>query len=95
MQRYSLKPFQFSNGAVVPQGTLIACVAQAMHEDDQYRYKEPADGGASLRDFHPWRNLSGEYAGQVSEVGAVKRRLGTTAATTINFGHGRHAWCVE
>lgn len=78
MQRYSLKPFVFSNGQAVPAGTMIACPVLSIHQDDAY-YPDAAR-------FDPWR-----FTDSKSFDGPAGR-ITSTHPEYLAFGHGKRAW---
>jgi hypothetical protein len=80
--RLALRPFTFSNGIIVPAGTVVAAPLSAIHTDGTI-YPSPGefDGSrfAKLRE----RDEGGM---------ASRHQFGTTSTTHVPFGHGRHAW---
>lgn len=77
MQRYSLKPFVFSNGQSVPAGTMIACPVLSIHQDEAY-YPDPSR-------FDPWR-----FTDSKNFDGPAGRST-STHSEYLAFGHGKHA----
>lgn len=73
-----MKPFTFSDGTVVPQGTMISAAAGAMHHDPRY-YPNP-DHFDILR-----------FAPDNAQIDIAKQKTVTTSSQYIAFGHGRHA----
>ena len=82
MQRYALKPFTFSNGQMVPVGTLLSCTSMSVHHD--------AENYTNADVFDPWR-FSDMREG---EGEAAKHQMVSTAPEFLAFGHGKHAWYV-
>ncbi|KAI0033118.1 cytochrome P450 [Vararia minispora EC-137] len=83
LQRWTLKPFTFSNGVRVPAGVMISCTMREMHHDEEL-YEDPEV-------FKPWR-----FAGADAEAEAVRSEskrlpLVMTSSEALTFGIGRHA----
>lgn len=80
MQRYSLKPFTFSNGQTVPAGVILSCPVVSMQHDESY-YSNPDD-------FHPWR-----FSDMRQKEGeGHKNQFASTNPEFLAFGHGKNAW---
>ena len=80
--RLTLRPFTFSNGVTIPEGTLISLPTKATHMDEiLYENPNEFDGFrfAKLRE---------------SEGDAVtnRHRLISASATNLSWGLGRHSW---
>jgi hypothetical protein len=79
--RLVLRPFTFSNGVTVPPGTMIAAPTDPIHKDgDIYPNPEEFDGFR----FAKLRERDGNAGCQAT----------STSAEHLQFGFGRHAWCV-
>lgn len=79
--RLAQRPFTFSNGTTVPAGTLVGAPISAVHTDGEiYGNPDEFDGFrfAKLRE-------------REDGMGS-KHQTGTTSATHLSFGYGRHAW---
>ena len=80
--RKALRPFTFSSGITISAGTVVACPLSAVHTDGEiYPNPDEFDG------FRFARLREGGEDGM-----ANKHQAGTTSATHLSFGHGRHAW---
>ncbi|ETW81028.1 cytochrome P450 monooxygenase 51 [Heterobasidion irregulare TC 32-1] len=79
MQRHALKPFTFSNGQMVPTGTLLSCTSMSVHHD--------AENYTNADVFDPWR-FSDMREG---EGEAAKHQMVSTTPEFLAFGHGKHA----
>lgn len=80
MNRKALKNFTFSDGTMIPKGTLVYASASPLHHDgDIYSNPDVFDGFR----FANMRMLDGE---------SHKNQFVTTDLNFLAFGHGRHAW---
>ena len=80
LQRWTMKPFTFSNGVQVPAGYQITSASQMLQLDSTHH-------GESAALFDPWRwsNI------REDEAEALKHQMVATAPTMLHFGHGKHA----
>lgn len=78
MQRIARRPFTFSDGTYIPQGTYI-CAATAAHTNGE-SYSNP-------HDFEPFRFVDKTR----KENAGCKVDMVSTHADFFAFGHGRHA----
>jgi cytochrome P450 len=80
MTRKAMKDFTFSDGTVLPQGTIVAVAFQATRLDNGVY--DNADK------FDPFR-----FANMREEDGDdAKHSFVSTNPDYLAFGHGRHAW---
>jgi cytochrome P450 len=82
MNRLTLRPFTFSNGVIVPAGTLVSIPASAVHRDERnYPNAVEFDGFrfAELRE-----NVGDTMASRYQSVSPSNEHLA--------FGLGRHVW---
>ncbi|KAF9244079.1 cytochrome P450 [Melanogaster broomeanus] len=79
MARQAMKDFSFSDGTVIPKGTIVAVASRATHFDnDNYEHADM---------FDPFR-----FANVRSEDGeGVKHQFSSTNPEYLPFGHGQHA----
>jgi cytochrome P450 len=81
--RLALRPFTFSNGVTVPQGTLISVPSSVVHKDEEI-YPNP-------KEFDGFRFM--KVRERNVEAMARYQAL-STSADHLTFGYGRHAWYV-
>ncbi|KAL0567087.1 hypothetical protein V5O48_014903 [Marasmius crinis-equi] len=79
VHRQTLKEFTFSNGIVLPAGTVIGISASALHFDES-TYSNPSEFDG-LRSYHE-REKVGE---------SLKHQMVTPGVKYITFGMGKHA----
>lgn len=79
MRRIARHDYTFSDGMVVPRGTLLGVAARATHLDEKI-YPDALN-------FDPFRFVKL----QEQETGGRRFDLVTTSVDSLNFGHGRHA----
>ncbi|KIK94712.1 hypothetical protein PAXRUDRAFT_11881 [Paxillus rubicundulus Ve08.2h10] len=80
MTRKVMKDFTFSDGTVLPKGTLLTTASQATHLDNA-NYENAGR-------FDPFR-----FANMREEEGeAIKHSYASTNSEYLAFGHGKHAW---
>jgi len=78
--RQAMKPFRFSDGTLVPTGTLVAVpVAPIQGDESIYENANQFDGFR----FSNLRERNGESA---------KYHVSNTSLEFLQFGHGHHAW---
>jgi len=82
MPRQAVKDFTFSDGTVIPKGTLIFVAAGAIQRDDDF-YED-------AKVFNPWR-FSDKRAQVESEAEDVKLRLESTSTEYLTFALGKRA----
>ncbi|VDB84335.1 unnamed protein product [Peniophora sp. CBMAI 1063] len=80
LQRWTMKPFTFSNGVKVPAGYQITSASEMLQHD-------PAHHGEHAATFDPWRWATIRE----NESQALKHQMVATAPTLLHFGHGKHA----
>jgi cytochrome P450 len=80
MQRMVLKPFTFSNGHIVPAGTILSAPLVSMHRDSTYH--------ANADQFEPWRFFDMRQ----KDGDGHKNQLASTSSEYLAFGYGKHAW---
>lgn len=81
LQRLALKPYRFSNGVVVPKGTIVGAPVCGIHMDDAiYERASEFDGFR----FSKMREKYGDNA----KFNAVD----STTQEYLHFGNGPHAW---
>ncbi|VDB84351.1 unnamed protein product [Peniophora sp. CBMAI 1063] len=80
LQRWTMKPFTFSNGLRVPAGYQIASAAEMLQTDSSHH-------GEHAAEFDPWRwsNI------REDDSESLKHQMVATGATLLHFGHGKHA----
>ena len=82
MYRLTLRPFTFSNGVTIPEGTIVAVPASAVHTDENiYSNPEQFDGFR----FSKARDMGGYIT--VTSHSAV-----SGSPEYLPFGLGRHSW---
>ncbi|KAF8844183.1 cytochrome P450 [Paxillus ammoniavirescens] len=79
MARKAMKDFTFSDGTVLPKGTLVAIASQATHLDNGF-YEN-----AEMFDPFRFSNMREE------EGDGAKHSFVSTSPECLPFGHGRHA----
>ncbi|KAF5365172.1 hypothetical protein D9758_005365 [Tetrapyrgos nigripes] len=79
VSRKAVKDFVFSNGIVLPAGTMIACPAYSLHHDEN-NYKNPMD-------LDPFRFCKVK----VESKGVTQQQMVTPHPDYVLFGIGRHA----
>jgi cytochrome P450 len=82
MNRLALRPFTFSNGMVIPAGTLVSVPASAVHRDERiFANPDEFDGFrfAKLRESDG-DNVTGRY------------QMISTSIEQLAFALGRHTW---
>ncbi|KAK1225930.1 hypothetical protein PQX77_011129 [Marasmius sp. AFHP31] len=80
VRRLATRDFVFSNGTVIPAGTLIGISPSALHfDEDQYSNPFEFDGFRSYKQ----REEEGE---------SIKHQMVTPQANYVAFGVGKHAW---
>ncbi|KAI3621968.1 cytochrome p450 [Moniliophthora roreri] len=82
VQRKPLENFTFSNGTVVPAGTIIVASPRAIHFDENH-YPNPSEFDA----FRSYR--------MNEKSGNMKHQMATPETNYLAFGIGKHAWRVE
>ncbi|EEB87192.1 hypothetical protein MPER_15559 [Moniliophthora perniciosa FA553] len=91
VQRKPLEDFTFSNGTVVPAGTIIVASPRAIHFDENH-YPNPSEFDA----FRSYR--------MNEKSGSMKHQMATPETNYLAFGidlvrlttpPGKHAWRVE
>ena len=80
--RLALRPFTFSNGVTVPEGTLIAAPTGAIHKDGEI-YPNPEE--FDIFRFAKLRERDGHVVAGYQAT--------STSAEYLPFGCGRHTWC--
>jgi cytochrome P450 len=84
MARLALRPFTFSNGVIIPAGTLIAVPSSAIHMDEEiYSNPERFDG-------FRFSKLSG--CNRNGDVTMTGHSAVSISPKHLAFGLGRHAW---
>ncbi len=84
MARLALRPFTFSNGVIIPAGTLIAVPSSAIHMDEEiYSNPERFDG-------FRFSKLSG--CNKNGDVTMTGHSAVSISPKHLAFGLGRHAW---
>lgn len=96
MQRLTMRPVAFRSapGVSLPEGTYVTTVALPRHLDPAV-YERATE-------FDPWRFVGDRYAAEDAEEEGDRekeeKRRGylfvNTSPEFLQFGHGRHAWCV-
>ncbi len=76
LPRFTVAPYTFSDGTLLPAGTLVATVPTATHVDPEFFN--------GLR-FYKLRKSA-------SEINETKYRLTSTAGEYLAFGGGKHVW---
>ena len=81
--RKAIRDLRFSDGTVVPAGTILVAAASATHTDD--------NNYVNAHVFDPWRF----YDARSGENGEpTKQQFASISVDYLPFGHGRHAWYV-
>lgn len=76
----AMKPYRFSNGVVVPEGTIVAVPVEAIHRDDSI-YERPDE-------FDGFR-----FSRLRENVGDLPKFWSADASNEYcYFGSGLHAW---
>jgi len=82
MDRLALRPFTFSNGVTIPEGTIVSIPASAIHMDENiYSNPEQFDGFRFLKA----RDVGGDIT--MTSHSAV-----STSPEYLVFALGRHTW---
>ena len=79
MNRVALKDFKFSDGTVLPAGTLVSVPLYATL-NDEFTYSNPSK-------FDPNRFSSSNNHG-------TRTQMVTPSTEFLHWGLGKHAWCV-
>ncbi|GJE99516.1 cytochrome P450 [Phanerochaete sordida] len=79
VRRMALKNFTFSDGTVIPQGTVVVTPPYATHFDEE-NYQDAAV-------FNPWRHVNEKK----QDGDASRHQFITTSTTYVAWGHGKHA----
>ena len=82
--RKSMKDVVFSNGTVIPAGTIVVATGTGTHLQEEL-YEDAAE-------FKPFRFSDVREKGGAD---AQKQQFHIPTAEYIAFGHGKHAWCVH
>lgn len=80
INRKALKPFTFSDGTHIPQGTFFNVAVSAIHHDET-KYSDP-DTFDGFR-FANMREVSGE---------SHRHHMVTATTESLHFGFGKHTW---
>lgn len=80
-----MKDFTFSNGTLIPKGTLLSTTSRAAHFDEGV-FK-------NAHVFDPWRFVKtvGEHG---ASAAALRNQCINTSPELLTFGSGKHAWCA-
>jgi len=82
MTRLALRPFTFSNGVMIPAGTLVAAPSGAIHMDEEiYSNPERFDGFRFSK-----------HSDSDGDVAETKYQAVSMSPEYMAFGFGRHAW---
>ena len=82
VMRKALQDLRFSDGTVVPSGTLIVAAAMSTHMDEE--------NYPNAEVFDPWR-----FSNMREEEGEItKHQFVSTSVDYVSFGHGKHAWYI-
>jgi cytochrome P450 len=81
MARVALKDFVFSDGTLIPKGTLLAATSRAVHHDE-LNYSAPTE-------FDGQRFAAMRNAGNPG--GSARMQMVSTNQQYLLFGHGKHA----
>lgn len=85
--RKALRDFRFSDGTLIPSGTLVSAAARATHFDPE-NYEDP-------NMFDPWRFVKlSEALNDADTKGSTNHALIDTSPVFLSFGLGKHAWSV-
>ena len=91
MQRLTMRPMRFraAEGLTLPADTNVVGALLPRHLDPEV-YERP-------REFDPWRFVGERYTGDADEGDAKTRGylFVNTSIEFLQFGHGKHAWCVR
>ena len=80
--RLALRPFTFSNGVTIPEGTLISLPTRATHSDERnFENPDEFDG------FRFAKLSEGE-----GDAVTSKHRVSSMSAQNLAWGLGRHSW---
>lgn len=82
--RKSMKDVVFSNGTLIPAGTIVVATSTGTHLQEEL-YEDAAE-------FKPFRFSDVREKGGAD---AQKQQFHIPAAEYIAFGHGKHAWYVS
>lgn len=83
VRRKALKTFAFSDGTVIPRGTVLVTPPYATHLDE--------DNFENAAAFEPWR-----FAHEKERDNSpAKHQFVTTSTEYVGWGHGKHAWYVS
>ncbi|KAF8876321.1 cytochrome P450 [Infundibulicybe gibba] len=87
LPRFAMVPFTFSDGTVIPPGTLIVAAPTVTHLDD-VAYENPSDF-----DGFRFSKMRERLANGGGDAGADEKRfrLTSTSLDYLSFGGGRHA----
>ena len=77
-----MKDVTLNDGTTIPAGTLVMANSCSTHLDD--------DNYVNAAEFDPFRFARMREA----EGENTKHQFVNTSTDYINFGHGKHAWCV-
>ena len=80
LQRWTRKPFTFSNGLHVPAGYTIHSAAEMLQTDSVHH-------GEHAAEFDPWRWADIRQ----DDAESLKHQMVATGSTLLHFGHGKHA----
>ena len=86
LTRKALRDFRFSDGTLIPSGTLVSAAARATHFDPE-NYENPDT-------FDPWRFVKLSGLDDADMKGSTNHALVDTNPAFLAFGLGRHAWSV-
>lgn len=103
MNRTALQPFKFSNGVVIPPGSMLCTHQWAVHRDGgNYSNPDVFDGERFLEkdwiraeDVGAGTSVDGEKADAKGEKAGARKTMYSTSRTYLAFGHGKHAWYVK
>ena len=79
-----MKPIVFSNGTVIPTGTMVVATTTGTHLSEEL-YEDAAE-------FKPFRFSDVRAKGGDD---ALRQQFHTSSPDYIPFGHGKHAWYVR
>ena len=80
LQRWTRKPFTFSNGLHVPAGYTIHSAAEMLQTDSVHH-------GEHAAEFDPWRWADIRQ----DDAESLRHQMVATGSTLLHFGHGKHA----
>ena len=83
MQRKAMKDFTFSDGTLIPKGTMLAATIAPVNMDEEI-YEDPLT-------FKPFRFAEARKEADDARD-AAKNQMVTTSPQHLQFGHGKHAW---